>query len=174
MSGLYPIAGSKIFIGAKVTPKGNVTLADFAAAPWVEIGGWVNAGGIGDTQNVGEQDLINERRTRKYKTTRNAGTQENQFVPMAQDPGQIAFKAAIDDCSTYQFKIEWGADCTPSLNVTISNGDPAVITWANHGLLAGQPVVFSTTGALRTKAVGLTSARISVSATLLRAFATGS
>lgn len=113
MSGLYPIAGSKIYIGAEVPGKGAVTAADFVDAVWVEIGGWANAGTIGDTQNVGEQDLINERRTRKFKTTMNGGTMENQFVPMADDPGQIAFKAAIASCQPFQFKIEWGADCAP-------------------------------------------------------------
>lgn len=142
MSGLYPIAGSKIYIGDKVTGKGEVTIADFAGANWTEIGGWANAGTIGDTQEVGEQSLINERRVRKFKTVLNAGTMENQFVPMALDPGQAKFKQAIDECVPYQFKIEWGADCMPNSEVTISIADPAVITWNGHGLTAGQPVTF--------------------------------
>lgn len=150
MSALYPIAGSKIFIGSQVTGKGTVAASDFAGAAWTEIDGWANAGALGDTQNVGEQDLINQRRTRKFKTTLNGGTMENQFVPIANDPGQIKFKEAIESCQPYQFKIEWGADCSPESTVTISEADPAVITWASHGLLAGQPVVFSSSGALPT------------------------
>lgn len=144
--GLYPISGSKLYIGSRVTAKGTVTAEDFQGAVWTEVGGWANAGAIGDTQEVGEQALINEKRVRKFKTTLNGGTMENQFVPMALDPGQIKFKEAIDDCNPYQFKIEWGADCMPSSTVTISVADPAVINWQNHGLTEGQPVVFSNEG----------------------------
>lgn len=146
MATLYPIAGSKIYIGNRVTGKGTVTAADFANADWTEIGGWANAGAIGDTQEVGEQALINERRVRKFKTTLNGGEMENQFVPMANDPGQIKFRQAIEDCQPYQFKIEWGADCAPESEVTISVADPAVITWNGHGQQAGQPIVFSNDG----------------------------
>lgn len=175
--GLYPIAGSKLYIGGRVTAKGTVTAADFAGADWTEIDGWANAGSIGDTQEVGEQALINEKRVRKFKTTLNGGTMENQFVPMALDPGQIKFRQAIDDCVPYQFKIEWGADCVPSSDVTISVADPAVITWPSHGLAAGQPIVFSNEGgALPTGltagtvyyvlSAGLTSSAFQVSSTV--------
>lgn len=146
MASLYPISGSKLYIGGRVTAKGTVTAADFTNAVWTEVGGWANAGAIGDTQEVGEQSLINENRVRKFKTTKNGGTMENQFVPMSNDPGQIKFKQAIDDCVPYQFKIEWGADCMPSSDVAISVATPAVITWNAHGLEAGQPVVFSNEG----------------------------
>lgn len=111
MAALYPIAGSKIFIGAAVEAKGTVDATDFTDAVWVEIGGWANAGELGDTQEIGEQALINERRMRKFKSILNAGNMENQFVPMPNDPGQIAFKEAIESCQPYQFKIEWGAGC---------------------------------------------------------------
>lgn len=143
--GLYPVAGSKLYIGGRVTGKGTVTAADFADADWVEVGGWANAGTIGDTQEVGEQALINERRVRKFKTTLNAGTMENQFVPMALDPGQIKFKEAIESCQPYQFKIEWGGDCAPTSTVTftIAADTATVVNWPSHGLVAGQPVVFS-------------------------------
>ncbi len=157
MSGLYPISGSKLFIGSRVTAKGVVTLSDFASQVWTEVDGWANAGAIGDTQNVGEQDVISQKRTRKFKTTLNGGTMENQFVPMALDPGQIKFKEAIEDCQPYAFKIEWGADCSPESQVTISVATPGVVTWTGHGFVAGQPIVFSTTGALPT---GLTAGTI--------------
>jgi len=152
--GLYPIAGSKLYIGSRVTAKGVVTLGDFTGVSWTEVGGWANAGQIGDTQEVGEQALINERRVRKFKTTLNGGTMENQFVPMALDAGQIKFKQAIDDCQPYQFKIEWGADCMPEGPVTISVADPGLVTWEGHGFVAGQPVIFETEGELPT---GLTA-----------------
>lgn len=41
--------------------------------------------------------------------------------------------------------------------VTISPASPGVVTWTNHGLAAGAPIVFSTTGALPT---GMTSGTI--------------
>ncbi len=176
MAQVFPVAGSKLYIGSRVTGKGTVTAADFAGQVWTEIGGWASAGSIGDTQEVGEQSLINENRVRKFKTTRNAGTMENQFIPVSLDPGQIKFKQAIDDCQPYAFKIVWGGDCAPESTVTISVGTPGVVTWNNHGLLAGQPVVFSTTGALPTgltagtvyyvSATGLTTNAFSVSATV--------
>ena len=175
MAQVYPVAGSKLYIGSRVTGKGTVTTADFAGQVWTEIGGWASAGSIGDTQEVGEQSLINENRVRKFKTTRNAGTMENQFIPVALDAGQIKFKEAIDDCQPYAFKIEWGGDCAPESTVAISVGTPGVVSWAGHGLQAGQPVVFSTTGALPTgltagtvyyvSATGLTTDAFSVSAT---------
>lgn len=175
MSGLYAVSGSKLYIGGRKTAKGTVTASDFTGESWTEIGGWVNAGAIGDTQEVGTQALLNERRVRKYKTTRDAGTMENQFVPMALDPGQIKFKEAIDDCQPYAFKVEWGADCAPESEVTITNAEPAVVTWTGHGLAVGQPVVFSTSGALPTGltagtvyyviAAGLTTDAFQVSAT---------
>lgn len=176
MAQVYPIAGSKIYIGGRVTGKGRVTPADFAGQVWIEVGGWAGAGAIGDTQEVGEQSLINENRVRKFKTTLNGGTMENQFVPMATDPGQILFKQAIEDCQPWAFKIEWGGDCAPESTVTISVGAPGVVTWANHGLQAGQPVIFTNEGgALPTGltagtvyyviAAGLTASDFSVSAT---------
>lgn len=175
MAQVFPVAGSKLYIGNRVTGKGTVTAADFAGQVWTEIGGWASAGSIGDTQEVGEQSLINENRVRKFKTTRNAGTMENQFIPVALDPGQIKFKEAIDDCQPYAFKIEWGGDCAPESTVTISAGTPGVVSWTGHGLQAGQPVVFSTTGALPTGltagtvyyviAAGLTANSFSVAAT---------
>ena len=175
MAQVYPVAGSKLYIGSRVTGKGTVTAADFAGQVWTEIGGWASAGSIGDTQEVGEQSLINENRVRKFKTTRNAGTMENQFIPVALDAGQIKFKNAIDDCQPYAFKIVWGGDCAPESVVTISVGTPGVVSWTGHGLQAGQPVVFSTTGALPTGltagtvyyviAAGLTANSFSVAAT---------
>lgn len=155
MAGLYPISGSKLYVGSRrVTAKGKVSEADFTDVEWIEIDGWTNAGALGDTQEVGQQAMINNNRVRKFKTMLDGGTMENQFVPMALDPGQVKFKEAIADCNPYPFKVEWGADCTPSNDVTISEGGPAVVTWPSHGLVEGQPVVFTTEGTLPT---GLTS-----------------
>ena len=176
MAQVFPVAGSKLYIGNRVTGKGTVTAADFAGQVWTEIGGWASAGSIGDTQEVGEQSLINENRVRKFKTVKNAGTMESQFIPIYLDPGQTLFRKAIDDCQPYAFKIEWGGDCAPESTVAISVGTPGVVSWTGHGLQAGQPVVFSTTGTLPTgltagavyyvSATGLTTNAFSVSATV--------
>lgn len=176
MSQLYPVAGSKLFIGSAVVGKGTVEVTDFSGADWLEVGGWANAGSIGDTQEVGEQSLINEKRVRKFKTVLNAGTMENQHVPMALDPGQIRFKEAIESCQPYQFKIEWGGDCAPESTVTFNMATPGTIDWVGSSLSAGQPVVFSNEGgALPTEltagtvyyvvASGLTADQFSVAAT---------
>lgn len=173
---VYPISGSKFYIGNRVNTKSVVTAADFANAVWVEVDGWTNAGGLGDTQGIGTQEMINRKRVQKFKTTLDGGTMENQFVPMGADPGQIAFKAAIDDCSSYQFKVEWGADCTPAADVAISVATPGVVSWPSNGFSANQPIVFSTTGTLPTplvvgqvyfvSATGLAPGAFSVSATV--------
>jgi hypothetical protein len=52
-----------------------------------------------------------------------------------------------------------------SSTVTITNASPGVITWNSHGLTAGTPVYFTTTGALPT---GLTAATIVGGATSAR------
>lgn len=117
MSTLFPIAGSKIFIGTNsVEAKGEVTAADFTGVVWIEIKGWTNAGELGDTQAVGEQSIISESRVRKYKSLKNGGTMGNQFVPIPDDPGQMKFKEAIDSCAPYPFKVEWAAGCGGEVN----------------------------------------------------------
>lgn len=176
MAGLQPVAGSKIYIGRRVANKEEVVLADFTGATWTEIKGWTSSGSLGDTQEVITQNLISRSRTLKAKGTSNAGRMDNTFVPMPNDLGQLAFKAAIESCSDYEFKVEWGADCAPEDTVTISIASPGVITWpGGHGLEAGSPIQFSTTGALPTGlvvgttyyviAAGLTADHFSVAAT---------
>ncbi|WP_395326938.1 hypothetical protein WBP06_09495 [Novosphingobium sp. BL-8H] len=177
--GLQAVAGSKIFIGTRVAPKGEVVLADFAAqeAAWVEIGGWTQSGSLGDTQEIISQNFINEGRTRNIKGTKNGASMENTFAPLPNDPGQIAFKAAIDSCNPYAFKVEWGAGCASEGEVEISVGTPGVVTWpGGHGLEAGSPVMFDAAGGTLptgltadtvyyVSATGLTPTTFSVSAT---------
>lgn len=176
MALLQTYADTKIFIGGKAPDKLSVTAADFAGTSWVEIKGLAVPGAVGDTQAITEQEVVSESRMLKAKGIRNAGSMENQFVPMPLDPGQIALQAAIDDdCDAYEFKVEYGASCTPQSTVTITNGSDADITWTAHGLVAGQPVIFSTTGSLPTGltagtvyyviATGLTANTFKVSAT---------
>lgn len=173
---LYTMAGTKFFISsAPVNSKAEVEASDFAGTSWVEVKGLYNVGELGGDQTINEAELISETWMRKSKSTRNGGTMTNQFIPMALDPGQIKFLEAIDECRPYQFKVERGADCAPESVVTITIADPGVVTWTNHGFVAGQPIVFSTDGALPTGltagtvyyvvAAGLTTNAFSVSAT---------
>lgn len=151
MSDPQTIAGTKVFISKKpVRGKANVTLADFANAEWVEIGGLLTLGDLGSEQAITEVELINEEWTRKSKGGRNGGTMSNVFIPDARDEGQAIFKAAIEDCRPYRFKVERGASCSPESEVTISVADPAVITWDDHGLTGGDVVMFTTDGTLPT------------------------
>ena len=57
---------------------------------------------------------------------------------------------AMDDC--HMLLLDRGAFevVRPSSTVTISIANPAVVTWTAHGLYAGDPVVFQTSGALPT------------------------
>lgn len=158
MGKLVAVAGSKIFIGTRVAAKGEVTLADFAPqqTEWIEINGWTSAGSVGDTREIITQNFINQNRTRQIKGTRSGGTMENTFAPIANDPGQIRLREAVEDCSPYAFKVEWGADCQIEGVVTISVATPGVVTMAGgHGLEAGSPVIFTATGG--TLPTGLTA-----------------
>lgn len=146
---LQAVAGSKIFIGTRVAPKGEVVLADFTPqeAHWLEIGGWTQSGSLGDTQELISQTFIDQARTRQIKGPKTGGSMENTFAPIADDLGQLRFKEAIDSCSPYAFKVEWGAGCASEGVVTISVAAPGVITWpGGHGLSAGSPVIFEPTG----------------------------
>lgn len=146
---LQAVNGSKIYIGTRVAPKGTVVLADFAPqeAAWTEIKGWTQSGSLGDTQELISQAFISEGRTRQIKGTRIGASMENTFAPDAIDPGQIKFKKAIDSCSPYAFKVEWGAGCASEGEVTISVAAPGVVTWPDgHGLEAGSPVMFTPNG----------------------------
>lgn len=174
---IYTMANTKIFISENPVPaKLEVTPADFQGVNWIEIKGLFNVGELGGEQSVNEYELINSDWMMKSKGTRNGGTMTNTFIPLHLDPGQAKFREAIENnCRPYAFRVERGADCAPESTVTITIADPGVITWTAHGLLAGQPVVFSTTGALPTGltagtvyyvvAAGLTDNAFSVAAT---------
>jgi len=176
---LQAVAGSKIYIGTRVAPKDTVTLADFTAqeGEWTEIDGWTQSGSLGDTQEIISQPFINAGRTRQLKGTKVGASMENTFAPLPNDPGQLKFKAAIDSCTPYAFKVEWGAGCASEGEVTISVDDPGVVTWPDgHGLEAGSPVMFTPTGgdlptglspdtAYYVVAAGLTPTTFSVAAT---------
>lgn len=148
MSNLIAVGGSRIFIGSKKSPKANVLLSDFTGELWIEIDGWTQAGALGDEQEVIEQSVINANRIRKMKGSLNGGTMENTFLPDGLDAGQIKFKSAILSCKPYSFKVEWGSGCFESGIVTMPMATPGLVLWTAHGLLADQPISFTSTGTL--------------------------
>lgn len=147
---LQKVAGSRLYIGSRVSYKSHISLADFASQSWTEIGGWQQTGDLGAEQETITQTLINQNVTLYSKGVISFPIMQNNFVPMPADPGQIAFRAAQKSCKPFTFKVEWGADCGEEGTVTISTASPGVVTWTAHGLAAGTPVVFSTTGTLPT------------------------
>lgn len=155
-SSLVAVAGSKFYIGTRVAAKGEVTAADFVGQVWTEVDGWTQSGTLGDTQELVTQNFINQGRTRQIKGTRQGGTMENTFAPLSNDPGQIKFNEAIEECTPRAFKVEWGAGCAIEDTVTISVADPGIVTWADgHGLEIGAAVMFEATGG--TLPTGLTA-----------------
>lgn len=155
MAALVAVAGSKIYIGRRVALKTAVEVSDFAGATWTEITGLATLGALGNTQNWVTQSFIDQPFDVQVKGTRSGGTMENVFSYDPNDPGQDLLRAAIEECSNYEFKVEAGAGCIPSSVAVISVADPGVVTVAaGHGLDIGSPVVFSSTGTLPT---GLTA-----------------
>lgn len=104
---LYPVAGSKIFIGGVLSDKPtDFVAADFTSQTWAEIDGWSQMGAAGDTANLISTDLINRGRTTKQKGTFNAGQMQNVFAIVDDDAGQLALLAAAQTRNNYAFKIE--------------------------------------------------------------------
>lgn len=148
MAGLSKVAGARIYIGQRVPYKTSVLPADFAGQTWTEIGQWAQTGDLGSEQATITQTLISQNTTIYAKGTISFPIMTNQFAPDLSDPGQAAFAIAQRSCKPYAFRIDWGADCGEESEVAISSASPGVVTWNAHGLSDGDPIVFSTTGAL--------------------------
>lgn len=161
MPQLYPVAGSKIYIGPAVNSvpdDADVDASDFASTVFTEVKGWQTMGAIGDAATLISEDIISQGRTLKAKGTRNAGSMQNNFIILPDDPGQIALIAAEATDYNYPFKMTFD-DARPvkASVVTMTIAAPGVISWNAHGLAAGTPIKFSTTGALPTGLVAGTT-----------------
>lgn len=150
MASLQKVAGSKLYIGGRVPYKSIITLSDFTGQTWLEMGRWTTTGDLGAEQESITQTLINQNITLYGKGVISFPIMDNMFAPSLDDVGQIQFKAAQRSCKPFAFKVEWGADCGEESVVTMTIASPGVVTWNSHGLVAGTPVVFSTTIALPT------------------------
>jgi hypothetical protein len=158
MPQLFPVAGAKFFIGAAVNSvpdDADVDATDFASVSFTEVKGWQTMGAVGDAATLISEDIISSGRTLKAKGTRNAGSMQNNFIILPNDPGQIALIAAESTDYNYPFKIAFDDAPAPKVApVTVTIASPGVFSWTAHGLVAGTPIKFSTTGALPT---GLTA-----------------
>lgn len=106
---LYPVAGSKIFIGGvKEDQPDDFLEADFSGESWTEIDGWSQMGAVGDAAQVITTSLINRGRDVKQKGTSNAGSMQNVFAVIDDDPGQIALIAAAEPSNkdNFAFRID--------------------------------------------------------------------
>ncbi|RVP32284.1 hypothetical protein CN082_04560 [Sinorhizobium meliloti] len=158
MAQLYPVAGAKIYIGPAVNnvpDDADINEALLSSVAFTEIKGWQTMGAIGDAAALITEAVISSGRDLKAKGTRNAGSMQNNFIILPDDVGQIALIEAEATPYNYPFKLLFN-DAPPAKTstVTITVATPGVISWNAHGLAAGTPVKFSTTGALPT---GLTA-----------------
>jgi len=147
---ISPVGGSRIYIGGRLPYKSLVTLADFSSVVWTEIKGWTQSGDLGSEQETISQSLISDNVMIYAKGPISFPIMANAFVPLPEDAGQVAFKAAQRSCNPHAFKVEWSADCGDESVVTISVATPAVVAWTANGQANGTPVTFTTTGALPT------------------------
>lgn len=107
MAKLFPVAGCKLYISdAPIEDKdADFVALDFDAVTWTPISGWVTMGGSGDSASLVTSDQIGNARTKKAKGTRNAGSMENVFDVVKDDPGQLALIAAEQTQNNYGFRI---------------------------------------------------------------------
>lgn len=154
MGQLYPVAGAKIYMGPAVSTvpdDSDINAALFSSTVFTEIKGWQTMGAIGDAAALITESIISSGRDWKGKGTRNAGSMQNNFVILPEDAGQIALIAAEKTDYNYPFKLAFD-DAPPAKTstVTVTIAAPGVFSWTAHGLAAGTPIKFTTTGALPT------------------------
>ncbi len=136
---LYPVAGSKIYIGPAVTSvpdDEDIDVTDFASISWTEIDGWQTMGAIGDSKALITESAINRGRDIKAGGTKNAGSMQNQFLVLPDDDGQIALIAAESTNFNYPFRVIHD-DALPALTAVVTmtiatpalSRGPAILWW---------------------------------------------
>lgn len=154
---IRPIAGEKIAIGTAyvgvIPDDDEIQLSDFVGAgiTYTEIEGWLTKGAYGDSRQEVSEALINRQRLATTGGTTDGGNMQNVFLNIRDDAGQVACKAAVLTNNDYRVRVQSNdAPSARSSVVTMTIAGPGVVTWAAHGLEAGDQVKFTTTGALAT------------------------
>lgn len=173
---IFASNGCTIEIGSPITLAGvDLTEASFSGQTWNNIAQVENLGSFGDTASEITFDSLSGNRTLRLKGTRNAGSLDLVCAIDAADAGQLAAIAAERTVYDYAFRVNFtDPPAVKSSAVTITIAAPGVVSWNAHGLVAGTPVMFATTGALPTgltagttyyvSATGLTTNAFSLSA----------
>jgi hypothetical protein len=148
--GVNGASGTKISLGTTATDPTTDTYTD--------IGSLESIGEFGtDFAEITFEDLTSGV-VNKFKGARSDGVVAVGLGRDMTDVGQVALRAALLIKDDYNVKITYN-DATPATSavVTISLATPGVITDTGHGLPAGTPVKFTTTGALLTGLVAGTT-----------------
>ena len=163
-------AGSKIFIGT--------TQAILQTDTFTEIQEVRNMQAFGRVFAKVTHTSLGQRGVKKFKGEFDDGSMMLELGYSPSDPGQIAVAVALQQDFDYNFKVTLNDTVTPPTiaTVTLTIAAPGVVNLTAHGLVAGTPVTFSTTGNLPTGlapsttyyviATGLTANAFSVAASL--------
>lgn len=136
-----PSAGTKLYMGTTAL----VGLTD----TYIEVAGIESIPEFGRAYNEVTFTPLADRGVQKYKGSYNDGSVTVPLAKDLSDAGQAALYAARDSDYDYNFKVEANDKVAPiSATVTIAPGTPGVITHADHGLVDGTAVKFTTTGSL--------------------------
>jgi hypothetical protein len=149
---VYATNGAKLYIGTALSQKStDFELADFAGQAWVEVKEVEDLGQIGDTSESIDFTAVGDARARVFKGSRSAGMMEVVCGIDPADPGQLALIAAEKQIHDYAFRLVFN-DAAPPVTgpATVTVASPGVVSKVAHGLVVGDKVKFSTTGALPT------------------------
>lgn len=110
-------AGTRIFIGPEDQANLPLTISEYDALAWVELGEVEDAGTFGDQWNTQGFTALKDSRVRRFKTTRDAG--ETTFVVGfdGDDVGQTAFEMAVESKFNFPIRVE-----LPDKQTELGNG----------------------------------------------------
>lgn len=135
-----PSAGTKLYMGT--------TALNGVTDTYTEIAGIESIPEFGRAFNEVTFTPLADRGVQKYKGSFNDGSVS---VPLAKDlsnAGQAALLAGLATDFDYNFKVEANDKVAPvAATVTISVATPGVFTKADHGFVANQELVLSTSAA---------------------------
>lgn len=119
--------GRKLFI-CEDPQNDDLTVIEYAALDWVEVGMVGNIGETGTQENIITYDTMDTTVTQKQKGIANAGDPTIEVAYDANDLGQLAMRDAAETRSAYAFKFEFDDALT-------SGGTPTIKY--NRGVVAG-------------------------------------